>query len=144
MYVKQKTEKNVKLVWDWTLKGVALIMFLTSRYIWSQYFHLLWTWGQQTLGRKSRPGWPCAWSACSPASTWASRGWSPSCCWSPHCSPWWRSPAPEWTGQGRVSLVTPCHSSLTCARRPYLTSLRHTAWSSRLQSQPGMLSSNAW
>ena len=34
--------------------------------------------------------------------------------------------------------------ALTCARRPYLTSLRQTAWSSRLQSQPGMLSSKAW
>ena len=32
---------------------------------------------------------------------------------------------------------------LTWARSPYLTSLRHTAWSSRLQSQPGMLSSKA-
>ena len=33
--------------------------------------------------------------------------------------------------------------SLTWAKRPYLTSLRHTAWSSRLQSQPGMLSRRA-
>ena len=33
---------------------------------------------------------------------------------------------------------------LTWANRPYLTSLRHTAWSSLLQSQPGIFSSKAW
>ena len=49
----------------------------------------------------------------------------------------------NWLRVGTWLLLFCLYLSLTWAKRPYLTSLRHTAWSSRLQSQPGMLSSRA-